>query len=357
MINFRLDLIKEWLRLGHEVIALAPGQEVKEQLYEFGVKYTEIPIYRTGINPLRDIKLWIKLVRIFRKEKPNYLFLYTIKPVIYGSLAALFVKNCLVYSLITGLGYVFTGNTLKQKILNILVVVLYKLALMRNKKIFFQNPDDASIFKRLKLVRDHNHIIVNGSGVNLKEFRHLPVPNEPITFLLIARLLWDKGINEYVEAARHIKKNYPDTRFLLVGPFDENPSAVTEKEVNFWMNEKVIDYLGEVKDVRPIIKISSVYVLPSFYGEGTPRTILEAMAMGRPIITTDAPGCRETVINGKNGFLVPVKDSKALRSVMEKFIKKPELTQQMGISSRELAEKKYDVLKVNHEINKAMGLI
>jgi len=357
LINFRGDLIKEWLRLGCDVVAVAPGEEAKEEVKALGAEYVTIPLSRTGFNPLKDIKTWNAIRKILIKEKPDFLFLYTIKPVIYGSLAAYFYKKCKVYSLITGLGYVFTGDSFQHKLVKALAVLLYKMALARNEKVFFQNPDDQKSFINMNLVNHGKDVLINGSGVNIQRFSPKPLPEKTVTFLLIARLIWDKGIKEYVNAAQVIKENYPQARFLLAGPYDENPASVSEKYIEEKVNEKIIKYLGHLDDVRPVIEESSVYVLPSFYREGTPRTVLESMAMGRPIITTDAPGCRETVKNGVNGFLVPVKDSMALKEVMEKFINEPELIQEMGAKSREIAENKYDVRKVNKMINETMGLI
>lgn len=356
LINFRGDLIKEWIKLGHEVFAVAPGDEKKDELSSIGAKYVSVPLSRTGINPFKDLFSFFAIIILLKKNKPDYLFLYTIKPVIYGSLATYFIRKCKVYSIITGLGYVFSGNSVKQKILKYIIIYLYRLALSKNEKVFFQNPDDASTFEKLKIIKRSQEFLVNGSGVNIERFSFTPLPDGPVTFLLIARLIWDKGIKEFMEAARMIKDRAKEAKFVLVGPYDENPFAIKVNYIETWVQEGIIEYLGQVNDVRPIIAEASVYVLPSYYREGTPRTVLEAMAMGRPVITSDAPGCRETVIEGVNGFLVPVKDSAALAGAMEKFILEPGLAERMGKESRKLAEKKYDVYKVNQIINRAMGL-
>ena len=230
------------------------------------------------------------------------------------------------------------------------------MALKGNTKVFFQNPDDMELFAELNLIRGTEQaVLINGSGVDIEHYREVRPVTEKIVFLLIARLIRDKGLYEYVEAARIIKQHYPEVVFRLVGPFDSNPTAISEATVNQWQGEGVIEYAGETKDVRPYIAGSSVYVLPS-YREGTPRTVLEAMSMGRPIITTDAPGCRETVIHGKNGYLVPVKNLDALVEALERFIANPELIPIMGKESRKIAEEKYDVRKVNATILNTMGL-
>jgi glycosyltransferase involved in cell wall biosynthesis len=243
-----------------------------------------------------------------------------------------------------------------QLFLKQLVIWLYRLALTFTNKVFFQNPDDIRVFEELRIVKPDKVVQINGSGVNIEDFSPAPLPVGQVVFLLIARLLREKGINEYVEAAGIVKAKYPDARFMLVGwTFDDNPSAISPKQVESWRKEGLVEIYSETEDVRPFIAESSVYVLPS-YREGTPRTVLEAMAMGRAIITTNAPGCRETVKEGINGFLVPVKDSQTLAKVMERFIIETQLVTRMGEESRKITEEKYDVQKVNAIVNRAMSL-
>ena len=353
---FRGDLIKSWLKQGHEVIAAAPGDKSRAWLEQLGAKYFCIPLIRTGLNPFQDIYLIFQLNKLIKTEKPDYLFLYTIKPVIYGSLAAYLSKYCRVYSMITGLGYLFTKGLNQNTLLPRIVVFLYRIALKRSNLVFFQNPDDIDFFTKLKVVSLEKVVMINGSGVNLDYYRQAALPAGPLTFLLIARLLKEKGITEYVEAASLVKEKYPKVIFRMIGwDLEGGQSAISQEQVKIWQQQGNVDIIGETDDVRPYVKSASVYVLPS-YREGTPRTILEAMAMGRAIITTDVPGCRETVVEGLNGFLVPAGDSMALAAAMECFIAKPELIESMGQASRKIAEEKYDVQKVNQVINKAMGL-
>ena len=355
LLRFRGELIKSWLEKGYRVTAAAPDRDAEDELIGLGVSYYTVPINRTGMNPLHDFILWIKMIGLLKKEQPDYLFLYTVKPVIYGSLAALFWQRIKVFSMITGLGYALSaaGSAKLQK----LVLFLYRLALKNNEKVFFQNPDDEALFKAKKMVRKNQVVRVNGSGVDLKYFSPEPSPEGPMRFLMIARLLVEKGVREYVEAARVLKAKYPESQFVLLGwAFKENPSAISKGEVEEWQKEGVVELFSESDDVRPFIARSSVYVLPS-YREGTPRTVLEAMAMGRPVVTTAAAGCRETVKEGFNGFLVPVKDALALSEAMEKFILEPGLVQKMGKTSRKLAEEKYDVHMVNRVINDNMGIL
>lgn len=361
LLIFRGALLAAMVQAGHEVIACAPGPDpaVIEPLQQLGVRYEPIFLDRTGINALRDTRTLIHLTRLLRQLNPDITLGYTIKPVIFGSLAARLARIPHRFSLITGLGFAFVdgpGTTLKKRVLNRLIRVLYRAALSTNRIVFFQNPDDKELFLQLGLVNSAQVVVVNGSGVDLEHFYQAPLQAESSVFLLIARLLKDKGIREYIEAAQIIKARYPHATFLLVGPVDSNPAAIPAEEVATWKSSGCIEYLGEVSDVRPVIARSTVYVLPS-YREGMPRTILEAMAIGRPIITTDVPGCRETVIEGYNGILVAPRDPESLAEAMERFISHPELVTQMGNHSRKLAEEKFNVHGVNEQMMKAMGLI
>jgi len=350
-------LIKELVKLGHEVIALAPETGFEDQLSSIGARFYSIPLERNGLNVFKDFKAIIAVLKILKKEKPDILLLYTIKPVVYGSLVGRVLGISNIYSIITGLGYAFTGDSLKKRVLGNIIKLLYKLGLKHNKKVFFQNPDDLQLFAKLNLVNENKQsILINGSGVDVEKYYHAEVNTESINFLLIARLIWDKGIGEYVEAARKLKMKYPHVDFAILGPFDSNPAAIKPKDIEAWVAEGAVTYLDRTDDVRPYIAESSVYVLPS-YREGTPRSVLEAMSMGRPIITTDAPGCRETVQHGVNGFLVPVKDSNALAEAMEFFILNPDKIPIMGAKSHEIVVEKYDVRKVNKVILENLSLI
>ncbi len=357
LINFRGSLLRALSERGHEVIACAPGENetIKAYLRDLGVRYYSIPLQRTGMNPLIDIRFFVVFYRLLRMVRPELVLTYTIKPVIYGSIVAWIARIPKIYSIITGLGYVFSERELRNRMVSVVAISLYKIAVPLNKKVFFQNPDDIRLFQKKNILRNATAaVLINGSGVNLNHFITSPFPDQ-ISFLLIARLIREKGILEYVNAARIVKQRRPEVEFKLVGHFDKNPTAFNEDELQSWVEEGVIQYLGFLDDVRPAIASSSVYVLPS-YREGTPRTVLEAMAMGRPVITTDAPGCRETVVDGENGFLVPVKDSITLSRRMLRFIEDPVLIKHMGAKSRGIAVKKYDVNKVNTVVIDAMEL-
>jgi glycosyltransferase involved in cell wall biosynthesis len=361
LLNFRGQFLRTLVAKGLDVHAAVPDlphtSELRHQLEALGVKVHEFALKRTGMNPLKDLMTFFWLCSLMRRVKPDYTLGYTIKPVIYGSLAASLSGVSRRFALITGLGYAFTGEqNFKRALVQKLARKLYSLSLMRTEKVFFQNPDDESLFRTLKVLPESiPSLVINGSGVDLELYTVAPLPKDSIAFLLIARLLGDKGIREYVGAAEEVKKQYPEVKFMLVGDVDENPDSVQAFEIKQWECDGTIDYLGWLEDVRSVIADCSVYVLPS-YREGIPRTVLEAMAMGRPIITTDAPGCRETVVEGENGFLVPVKDSDALAVAMKRFIREPRLAERMGNASLKLARNKYDVNKVNTAIMQGMGL-
>lgn len=362
LIAFRKPLIVALLNKGLEVHVAAPellaNPEIISELTELGVVAHDIPLQRTGMNPLADLRALLALWQLMRQIKPRYVLGYTIKPVIYGTLAAWLARVPQRFALITGLGFAFIGEEDNQRSrVRAVVQGLYRAALRHCHTVFFQNHDDEALFRQLKIVSTNaNTCVVNGSGVDVSEFEVAPFVEQPaLRFLLIGRLLGDKGVREYVQAAEQIKQRYPATQFDLVGWIDANPNTITQVELDQWIAAGTVNFLGRLNDVRSAIKDCSVYVLPS-YREGTPRTVLEAMAMGRAVITTDAPGCRETVVDGDNGFLITVKDTDALAQAMLRFIEQPELIAQMGKRSRFIAEDKYDVHKVNAQMLKGMNL-
>ena len=362
LLNFRGHLLTAMLARGLEVHVAAPDLpescSLRQQLVMRGLKVHDIPLRRTGTNPLADLYALWAFRGLMRRIQPDVVLSYTIKPVIYGTLAAWLAGVPRRYALITGLGYAFTGQAsagLRGKV-KAVVQRLCRQALRRAHKVFFQNPDDQALFRQMGLVSTGTtSVVVNGSGVDLASFPIVPMPPGPPHFLLIARLLGDKGVREYAQAAQRIKATHPQVRFSLVGWIDDNPDAIHQAELDAWVQAGTLNDLGRLQDVRPAIAQCSVYVLPS-YREGTPRTVLEAMAMSRAVITTNAPGCRETVVDGVNGFLVPVKSVDALVAAMERFIQESDLAQRMGQRGRALAEEKYDVHKVNAVMMREMGL-
>jgi len=358
IVHFRGKLLEDMVSHGHQVVAFAPDLpgQASERLAQLGVRYRQIPMQRAGMNPFRDLQSLRALVVSLCQERPDVVLAYTIKPVIYGSIGASIARVPLISSMITGLGYAFSSNSFKQVLVKRLVKVLYTVGLKSNQVLFFQNPDDLREFKAMRLLKPgQRSILINGSGVDLEFYDVRPLPPRPC-FLLVARLIAEKGIRDYAAAAEIIRDKYPEVRFLLVGMFDKNPTAIRPEEVESWQRRGVLEFLGRLDDVRPAIAESSVFVLPTFYREGTPRSVLEAMAMGRAIITTDTPGCRETVSHGVNGYLVPPHDPQQLAVVMENFICKPCRIAEMGRASRMKAEEKFDVKAVNSLILANLGL-
>jgi glycosyltransferase involved in cell wall biosynthesis len=356
LVVFRGVLLQDMVKNGHEVIACAPRAPdfVRDELKKYGVAYQDIQLERTTMNIFNDLRSLAAFVRFLRAEKPDIVITYTIKPNIYGSFSALLAGVPVIGMMITGLGHPFSDKA--SRLLRFFSGFLYRLAITKKHVVFFQNPDDMAFFQRKGIVKKSNRLIlINGSGVDLDQFPPKPLP-EAVSFLLLARLLKEKGVREYAEAARKLKNKYPEVRFRLAGPFRENQFHITRQELDQWTEEGCIEYLGQLEDVRKVLEETFVYVLPS-YREGTPRSVLEALSMSRPVITTDAPGCRETVVDGVNGFLVPPENAEALANAMERFILQPSMGQEMGAASRRLAEKKYDVHEVNRVILDSLGLL
>ncbi len=362
LLNFRGPLLSAMAKGGHEVIAFGPvaPTPILDRLRSLGLSgYRAIPLDRAGMNPVRDLGTVMKLVAEFRSLRPDLVFAYTAKPVVYGSLAARVARVPRVFPLITGLGYAFTDQGdlgMRRRLLNRVLTELYRLALGSATAVFFQNRDDRELFLELGLVPRHGRAVVtHGSGVDLEHFALAAPRVAPLVFLQLGRLLHAKGVREYVEAAELVARRHPDLRFRFVGggAFD-SPDLIPASTVARWAAGPV-EFTDWVEDVRSCVAEASVYVLPS-YREGTPRSVLEAMAMGRAIVTTDVPGCRDTVQDGVNGFLVPPRDSRALARAFERFVERPELVAEMGQQSRRLAEERFDVHRVNAQMLEVMGI-
>lgn len=353
--NFRGDLIRDLQKTGYEVVVTGPDKENLDRILDLGVRFELIPMNKDGINPFADIKYLWSLMSLLRKEMPCLTLEYTIKPVIYGSIAAKLagIKN--INSLITGTGFLFTSKSKKARILKKLVLGLYKTALACSTHVIFQNPDDLDEFIQTGLVNQSKTAVVNGSGVNMNHFQRCDYPQQT-TFFMLGRLLHSKGVMEYLQAAKIVKESYPEVRIMLLGKIVHGMAdAIAEENIKPYLDNGTIELFDETNDVRPYYSKTSVFVLPS-YREGTPRSVLEAMSMGRPIITCDTPGCRGTVVDGENGFLVPIKDANALASAMMKFVKSPELIARMGQKSYEYCSEKFEVGKVNVSMLNYMGI-
>jgi glycosyltransferase involved in cell wall biosynthesis len=353
---FRLDFLNEFLERSYKVYVLAPDirDDLKPSIENMGIEFIQIKLQRKGFNIVNLIVSIYELIQIFRNINPDLIFSYTHKAILGGSLAAKISGFTNIYSLITGTGHIFDSNTVTQKMIKFIGSFALRIALRFNKLVFFQNPDDKLLFLSKKLVASEKVEQVNGSGVNMDKFSFSDLPREPI-FLCMARLIKSKGIIEYAKAAQIVKKNYPEARFLLYGYTDHHPDSIDESEIiSHWLETYGIEYLGYAKDPIATIKQSSVFVLLS-YKEGTPRVVLEAMAMGRPIITADSPGCRETVKDGVNGFLVPTHDHISAANAMNKLLNK-NLRSEMGAQSRIYCKEKFDVNDVNKKILSAMNI-
>ena len=359
LVNFRGRLLESMRERNHEVIACAGGEndDVKTSLQNIGVRYVSLPLERTSLNPIRDLLYLRQLFALVLEFRPDVVLTYNVKPVIYGLLAARLTGVQRRYALITGLGYAFSASTsVKKRLLSGLVSYLYRVVLTGSNTVFFQNEDDLALFHQRGMLNAKVPTLrIMGSGVDLKRFAQIPLSDGPIVFLLIARLLADKGIREYFSAARVVRKSYPDVHFALLGPFDKNPAGIGRAELQEWIDEGVVDYWGDTADVRPALARCTIFVLPS-YREGLPHSVLEALAMGRSVITTDVPGCRDTVENGKNGYLVPAQDSISLADAMKRCLESKTHLESMGNASRTIAELWFDVESINKVLLEKMKL-
>lgn len=356
LLNFRGSLLRELVARGHRVVALAPpSASVGVSLAAMGVEMQPLDIRRASLNPFADLRLLAEIRTRLAAVRPDHVLCYTIKPVIYGIFASAWSRVPNRAALISGLGFAFVEAGPWRKVVRAISIMLYRASLRFAHVVFFQNEDDRALFQQLSITSAaHKTHVLAGSGVDTDHFRLVPRPGG-LTFLMIARLLVDKGVREYVAAARIVRQSHPGVRFRLVGMLDPNPASVTHSELRSWVEQGIVEYLGELSDVRPAIESASVYVLPS-YREGTPRTVLEAMAMGRAIITSDVPGCRQTIIHEQSGLLVPARDARALAAAMKRFIDEPTLVAALGDEARSRAVAVYDVRQVNSRILSALSL-
>ncbi len=358
LINFRGQMLESMVSSGHEVYACSGEveEECVERLRGIGVVFHPVDLERRGTSVFRDVRYLRSLKGVIEHVKPDVVLGYTVKPVVYGSIAAWRCKVPLIAAMITGAGAAQPGRTIKQGIVGRIARALYSISLRHVDVIFFQNESDETLFRRYRLIHNSRVVQIAGSGVDNSHYGLTDAITKPLTFLLIARLLVNKGVLDFAAAAMTLRKKYGDrVRFVLVGPFESGNGGISRHDLESWQRSECIEYLGPLDDVRDVMASASVYVLPS-YREGTPRTVLEAMSMGRPVITTDVPGCRETVVDGQNGYLVPVRDPISLANAMERFITNPHTIAEMGLRGREIAMSKFDVKKVNAVILKELGL-
>ena len=340
MLNFRKGIVTDLIDDGYKVTIIAPEDESFKQLEKLGATLVPISLAPKDTNPLQDIKFTLNLLKIYRQLNPDLIFHYTIKPNIYGSVAAKLAKIPSI-AVTTGLGYTFINDNITA----LIAKMLYKFAFRFPQQIWFLNNDDLAAFQQDSLVPSSKAKLLDGEGINTKYFCPMPMRTEDnkVRFLLIARMLWDKGIGEFVEAARTVRKKYPNAHFQLLGACGvDNPSAISNKQMEEWVQEGIVEYLGTTQDVRSIIANADCIVLPS-YREGIPRTLLEAAAMGKPVITTKTAGCKEVVQHNVTGFLCKTKDSESLAKYCKAFIQLPFNTRMcMGAIGRKYVLKRFD---------------
>lgn len=354
LLNFRGPLLIELRRLGHDVLAFAPDIDspTRAALAAMGVSSVQYKLSRTGVNPAEDFKTTLQLRRLLKHHKPDVSLSCFIKPAIYGNIAAWWAGVPRRYAMIEGLGFAFTNSpssTWRSTAIRMAVSFLLRVSLRRATQTVVLNHDDKKELMECDIVTEESCTVLGGIGVELDEWRYSSPPTQPVTFILVARLLWDKGVGDYARAAAILRKTHPEAKFLLLGGLDQNPTAVSREEVENWVSANILDAWPGHVPVRPWLEQSSVFVLPS-YREGLPRSTQEAMALGRPVITTDCPGCRDTVVNGVNGFLVPPSDPVALADAMRHFIDRPQDIVAMGHESRRMAEERFDVKRQNRKL-------
>lgn len=353
--NFRGDLIKDMIASGNEVVVTGPNKDFIDDIYGLGVsKFIEVPLVKDNTSISGDLHYLKLLKRAIREEKPDFVFSYTIKPVIYGSIAAKSCKVSRIYAMVTGLGRVYTSSSFKTRVIKLITKMLYKKAFKACDRVIFQNKDDINEFVKEKYLPEIKTVIVNGSGVNMNRFKKTDLPNVP-TFLMVSRIIKEKGVLEFCEAARMVREKHPETKFVLLGGFDNSIGAIKPQDIQKYIDNGDIVFPGEVKDPVKFYYDASVFVLPSYYREGLPRTILEAMSCGRAIITTDWPGCREPIVDGFNGFIVPIKNIEMLSSRINELVENNALLLNQANNSYKICQEKYEIGVVNKQMKAIMG--
>jgi len=345
--NFRGTLIEELVARGAEVLALAPDWEddTRAATRALGAEPVDISMARAGLNPVRDASDTVKMAALLRRQAPDAILTYFAKPNTYGMLAGWMAGVKRRVAMVEGLGFAFESSELagtKAKLVSSGAKLLYRAAFSRADLVLFLNSEDEAVFRGDRLVAPDKIVNFGGIGVDLEAFAPTTPVLDPPTFLLMARLLRGKGILEYAEAAARVKARYPQARFVLLGDVDANPDSLTREEVQPWVDRGVIEWPGHVSDVRAQLAAASVFVLPAWCREGLPRSTQEAAAMAKPVITTDVVGCRDTVVDGINGFMIPGRNVAALATAMTRFVQEPALIVSMGLESRRLAEERWD---------------
>jgi len=345
--SHRLPLAIAAKKAGFDVAVLTRTAKHADTIRSAGIHLIPSTLERRSLSPLRELYELFHIIKIYRQEQPDIIHQVALKPVLYGSFAALFVKKSRVINALAGLGFVYTSETFKSRLLRPLVTTAFRLLLNRNKsRLILQNPDDVNLLIDHRVIEQQRIRLIRGSGVNLEHYSKTPEPAGNICIVLAARMLWDKGVGEFVSAARQLRKQGVDARFILVGKCDpDNPSAILEKQLASWQSEGVIEWWGYQEDMAAVFSKAHIVCLPS-YREGLPKVLIEAAACGRPVIASDAPGCREIVKSSVNGLLVPLRNADALAEAMQTLINNRELRFRMGAKSRQIAEQEFSEDKV-----------
>jgi glycosyltransferase involved in cell wall biosynthesis len=335
--NFRFALAKAILEEGHELVLLSPPGKYSERLKQAGFRWVPLPLERRRLNPLAELITILRIAQVYRRERPDLVHHFTVKCVLYGSIAARLARIKAVVNALAGLGHIFSDDGFQAKVLRRIVKSVCKL-ILRPSEVIFQNPDDLRTFLKFGLVSEKTSHLIRGSGVDVKRFK--PRASNPANseryVLLASRLLWAKGVSEYVEAARLVRQSHPEIVFLLAGETDPgNPAAIPQGVIDEWQGD--VEVLGHCEDMRVLIEKVDLVALPTYYGEGVPRILIEAAASGKPLVATDMPGCREIVQHGINGALVPVRDNKQLARAIRDILLDDQRRDEMGRRSRYLA--------------------
>ncbi|MEW6291342.1 MAG: glycosyltransferase family 4 protein [Thermodesulfobacteriota bacterium] len=349
--SHRLPLAVAASNAGYEVVVVTREDKHGDKIRAANLKLIPINFRRRGANPFREIIFIRHLISLYQQEQPDIVHHIALKPVLYGALAARLVRVPCVVNALAGLGYLFSSRQWKAKFLRPFVEKAFRILLnRRNSRTILQNPDDAVSLVHRGVVRKERVALIRGSGVDLKTFFPVPEPEQVPIVLLASRMLWDKGVGEFVKAAAVINENGIKARFVLVGVSDpENPASVPNTQLQKWHADGVIEWWGHQENMPPIFAVSNICCLPTSYGEGVPKVLIEAASCGRAIVTTDAPGCREIVKNGENGFLVPIGNPVALVDALRRLIVEPNLRVQMGMRGREIAEADFSIEKVTSQ--------
>jgi glycosyltransferase involved in cell wall biosynthesis len=348
--NFRRDLAMALRERGDEVVLLSPAGDYARRLMEMGFLWVEFPLSRRGMNPLAEIGTVYRLYRFYRQMRPDLVHHFTVKCVLYGSLAAHLSGVRAIVNSITGLGYIFLPGGAIKNLLRAFVRVWYRIVMRRTQAIF-ENAEDQALFLRYGFIQPEDGHLISGVGVDTRRFVPRPEPEGTPIVLLASRLLWDKGIGEFVEAARRLRSEGVPVRFALAGRTDPgNPASIPDAQIEAWHEEGILEWWGWGEDMAAILAKVNIFCLPSYYREGLPTVIMEASASGRPVVTTDWPGCRDAVRSGLTGLLVNAKDPTSLAEAIRKLITDPALRLKMGAAGRSLVEEKFASEKIVGQI-------